>query len=74
MRIIARRTLKEFVDSRSGHRDHPALKGAIDTWYNEVKKAACSNTADVKRHFATASIISSDRIVFNNKGIATGLW
>ena len=68
MRIIALRTLKTYVASRSGHRDHPALKGALDHWYKEVEKAEWSSTVDVRRHFATASIITADRIVFNIKG------
>jgi mRNA interferase HigB len=42
--------------------------GIWDQWYNEVKKAEWSSTADVKRLYATASIISADRIVFNIKG------
>ena len=68
MRIIARRTLKAFVEERSGHRDQPALKAALDAWCSEVKKAEWSNTADVKRRYATASIVTADRIVFNIKG------
>jgi mRNA interferase HigB len=39
MRIIARRTLRAFIEGRTGHRDHPALKAAIDAWFDEVKKA-----------------------------------
>ena len=68
MRIIARRTLKEFVGARAGHRDQPALKAALDVWYREVKTAEWLNTADVRRRYATASIIAADRIVFNIKG------
>lgn len=68
MRIIARRTLKRFVETRAGHRDQFALKAALDAWFGEVRKAHWSNTADVKRHYATASIISADRVVFNIKG------
>jgi mRNA interferase HigB len=69
MRIIARRTLREFVASRAGHKDHhPALKAAIDAWFDEVRRARWRNTADVRRLYATASIVSSDRIVFNIKG------
>jgi mRNA interferase HigB len=68
MRIIARRTLREFVGSRSGHKDQPALKAALDAWFDEVRKARWSNTADVKRSHATASVVSADRIVFNIKG------
>jgi mRNA interferase HigB len=70
MRVIARRTLREFVDSLAGHRDQPAVKAAFDAWFAEVKQARWSSTADVKRAYGTASIISSDRIVFNIKGNA----
>jgi mRNA interferase HigB len=68
MRIIARRTLREFVAARAGHPDHPALKAALDAWFDEVRKANWKSTADVKRRHATASIISAERIVFNIKG------
>ena len=70
MRIIARRTLREFVEALAGHQDQPAVKAALDAWFDEVKKAACWNTADVKRSYATASIVTADRIVFNVKGNA----
>ena len=70
MRIIARRTLREFVEQRRGYKDYVALKAALDAWFDEVKKAQWSSTADVKRSYATASIISADRIVFNIKGNA----
>jgi mRNA interferase HigB len=68
MRIIARRTLREFVDGRRGHKDHSALKAALDAWFDEVRKARWSGAADVKRSYGTASIISADRILFNIKG------
>jgi len=68
MRIIARRTLREFVESLAGKKDQPAVKTALDAWFYEVSKAAWKNTADVKRRYATASIVSAERIVFNIKG------
>lgn len=68
MRIIARRALREFVEGRRGYKDHAALKGALDAWFDEVRKARWSGAADVKRRYATASIVSADRIVFNIKG------
>jgi mRNA interferase HigB len=68
MRVIARRTLREFVVARRGYKDHAALKAALDAWFDEVKKARWSSAADVKRSYATASIVSADRIVFNIKG------
>ena len=68
MRVIARRTLREFVASRAGHKDHTALKAALDAWFDEVRRARWRSTADVRRLYATASIVSADRIVFNIKG------
>jgi mRNA interferase HigB len=68
MRIISRRTLREFIAARAGRKDQRALKAALDSWFAEVSKAAWTSTADVKRLYATASIVSADRIVFNIKG------
>lgn len=73
MRIIARRTLREFVDSLAGQKDRAAIKAALDAWFDEVKKARRTGAADVKRQYATASIISAERIVFNIKGNACRL-
>lgn len=68
MRIIARRTLREFVEGLAGRRDQPAVKAALDAWFNEVSKAAWKSTAEVKRRYATASVVTAERIVFNIKG------
>ncbi|TAK47139.1 MAG: type II toxin-antitoxin system HigB family toxin [Xanthobacteraceae bacterium] len=70
MRIIARSTLLAFVESLSGHKDQPAVKAALSAWFAEAKKARWQSTADVKRTYATASIVSAERIVFNVKGNA----
>ena len=68
MRVIARRTLREFVESRAGYSDHRALKAALDAWFDEVRKAHWGSTADVKRLYRSASVVSAERIVFNVKG------
>ena len=68
MRIIARRTLREFVAARAGHKDQPALKAALDAWLDEVRKARWQSAGDIKRMYATASIVTAERIVFNIKG------
>jgi mRNA interferase HigB len=68
MRIIARRTLREFIASRAGYKDQPALKAALDAWFDEVRKARWTSTADVKRLYATASVVTAERVVFNIKG------
>ena len=68
MRIIARRTLREFVEKLAGQKDQPAVKASLDAWFDEVSKADWASSADVKKLYATASIISAERIVFNIKG------
>lgn len=68
MRIIARRSLREFVAGLSGRKDQPAVKAALDAWFDEASTAAWKNSADVKRRYATASIVNAERIVFNIKG------
>ena len=68
MRIIARRTLREFVESLAGRKDQSAVKAALDAWFGEVSKAEWASTADVKKFYATASIVNAERLVFNIKG------
>ena len=68
MRIIARRTLQRFVEGRAGHKDQAALKAALDAWFDEVRKAHWTSSADVKLRYRTASIVSDERVVFNIKG------
>jgi mRNA interferase HigB len=68
MRIIARRTLREYVERLDGDKGQPAVKAALDAWFDEVSKAHWTSSADVKRLYATASIVSAERIVFNIKG------
>lgn len=68
VRIISRRTLREFVALRAHHKDQPALKAALDAWFAEVRRADWTSMADVKRLYASASIVSADRVVFNIKG------
>ncbi|MFT4182974.1 MAG: type II toxin-antitoxin system HigB family toxin [Rhizobium sp.] len=41
---------------------------SIDSWFAEVSKATWNSASDVKKLFATASIINAERIVFNVKG------
>jgi mRNA interferase HigB len=68
MRIIARRTLRDFGASLVGRKDQRAVATALDTWYAEVHRASWANSSEVRRLYATASIVSADHIVFNIKG------
>jgi mRNA interferase HigB len=65
MRIITRRTLREFVASLAGQRDQQAVDAALDNWYTQVKKAAWKEPADVKAQYRSASILKDRRVVFN---------
>ena len=68
MRIIARRTLRKFVDDLAGQKDRAAVKAALDAWFDELSKASWANSSDVKKLYSTASIVNAERIVFNIKG------
>ena len=68
MRIIARRTLKRFVEERVGQKNQAELKVALTAWFDEVRKAHWTSSADAKRRYRTASIVSGERVVFNIKG------
>ena len=68
MRIIARRTLRQFIDGLAGRKEQQAVKTALDAWFDEVGKADWASSADVKKIYATASIVTAERIVFNIKG------
>lgn len=44
------------------------MKAALDAWFDEVSKAQWASTADVKKLYRTASVVTNERIVFNIKG------
>ena len=68
MRVIARSTIVKFVSTLTGQKDQIAVKAALDAWYHEVIHAEWKNPQDVKASYAHASIVGSDRVVFNIKG------
>ena len=68
MRVIARGTLYGFVDQRVAVSQQKAVKSQLDAWYAEVSNATWKNSAELKTQFRSASVISSERVVFNIKG------
>jgi len=62
MRIIARRTLREFCDSDAG------AKAALDAWYHEARKANWKTPNEIKERYRHASIVGNNRVVFNIAG------
>jgi mRNA interferase HigB len=68
MRIIARKTLRAFADGLKGSQHHKAVESALESWFHEVQRARWKTPADVRKAYANASIVGSDRAVFNIKG------
>lgn len=62
MRVIARKTLKEYCARE------PGAAGALNAWYSEAKAATWKSPADVKEKYRSASILKGGRIVFNIAG------
>ncbi len=62
LRIIAKRTLREFWDK------HPDCIQALKAWHREVDKANWANAHDIKRYYPSASVLGEGRVVFNIKG------
>ena len=73
MRVIARSTLKRFLDSLQGSKYHRALKTALDAWFHEARQAQWKNSADITASYAHANIVGANRVVFNIKGDACRL-
>lgn len=62
MRIIARRTLREFWE-RYSDAEQP-----LRAWYHDARKADWRTPGDVKRVYANASVVGENRVVFNIGG------
>lgn len=65
MRIIALRTIKNFIESRPERADsrEPAL-----AWHRQTLQADWASPADLKREISSASILKDSRVVFNVAG------
>lgn len=62
MRIIAKRTLREFW------KQHPNAEEPLLAWYREVEQEDWDTPAKVKAKYRSASIVAGNRVVFNIKG------
>ena len=62
MRIIAIKKLKGFWLK------HPDAEQALRAWYKETEVADWKKPNDITRYYRTASILASNRVVFNIKG------
>lgn len=62
MRIIAKKTLRDFWER------YPDAEDALQAWYHDAKQATWQSPHDIRRVYATASIIANNRVVFNIRG------
>jgi mRNA interferase HigB len=62
MRIIARRTLREFWEV------YPDAEQPLKAWFAEATKAQWQSPNDIKQSYRNASIVGNNRVVFNIKG------
>ena len=61
-RIFAKSTIREFWEI------HADSEQYLKTWYDTAKTADWKNPNDIKKVYASASILKDSRIVFNIKG------
>lgn len=64
MRIIAKKTLRDFYEQQ----EYKDSQSALEAWHEETLQADWSTPQQVKNQFANASIIADNRVVFNIKG------
>lgn len=65
MRIIAKRTLRQFWET------HPRgceAETQLQVWHSTTKAADWATPADIKQTFGDASILKNSRVVFNISG------
>lgn len=62
MNVISVKTLKDYWAV------HPDTEESLQTWFHCVKAAEWGNSVEIKDQFGTASIINSERVVFNIRG------
>lgn len=62
MKIVAVGTLRSFWTV------HAAAEQPLKSWFDEAKQARWRTPQDIRRHYASASFVGRNRVVFNIKG------
>lgn len=65
MRVIAKKTLKDFWQSTPKYAD---AQSALEAWHSEASKASWMTPQDIKTKFRSASFLKNNRVVFNIAG------
>jgi len=64
MRVIAKRTLREFWEMPQ----YADSRAPLEAWHSEAIKAKWNSPQDIKAQFRSASILKGNRVVFNVAG------
>ena len=62
MRIISKRTLRDFWEK------HSDSEQQLKAWYRETEKANWESLNELKKEYPSASILKENRVEFNIKG------
>lgn len=62
MKVVALGTLRNFW------RHHPDSEQPLRAWYDEARHANWITPQDIRNHYASASFVGNNRVVFNIKG------
>lgn len=62
MRVISKKHLIAYWGK------HPDTEQPLKAWHDEAAKAGWRTSQDIKAHYASASFVGNNRVVFNIKG------
>ena len=62
MRILSRKTLKEFW------KKDPQAQEALKAWFAEAENAVWNTPQDIKNHYRSADFLKENRAIFNISG------
>ncbi|MEZ4674195.1 MAG: type II toxin-antitoxin system HigB family toxin [Caldilineaceae bacterium] len=62
MRVITLGTLRAFWEK------YPDAQQALKAWHDDAERASWQTPTDIKTQYASASILSDNRVVFNIRG------
>ena len=62
MKVVAVSTLRSFWNR------HPDAEQPLKAWHDEARHANWKKPQDIKLHYASASCVGRNRVVFNIKG------
>jgi len=62
LRFISKKTLRNFWEK------YPSCEKQLKLWFGEASVASWRNPSDIKKEYPSASILASNRVVFNING------